>query len=79
MRNFEVLNSTWQNDIVELAQNKIFEDFSNSSILITGATGLIGSELVFSFLCANRLKNLNTKIYALARNKNKAKELFEYL
>ena len=37
---------------------------------------MIGSELVFAFLCANRLKNLNIKVYALIRNKKKANKIF---
>ncbi|MBQ7286865.1 MAG: NAD-dependent epimerase/dehydratase family protein, partial [Candidatus Gastranaerophilales bacterium] len=73
----EVDNKVWQEDLNLLAKDEIFKSFSNSSILITGATGLIGSELVFSILCANRLNNLNIKIYALVRNENKAKEIFK--
>ena len=74
---FEVDNKIWQEDIELIANNDILSGFKNSSFLITGATGLIGSELVFSLLCANRVKNLNNKIYALVRNEKKAKELFK--
>jgi dTDP-glucose 4,6-dehydratase len=74
---FEVDNKIWQEDIELIANNKILAEFKNSSFLITGTTGLIGSELVFSLLCANRVKGLNNKIYALVRNENKARELFK--
>ena len=74
---FEVDNKIWQEDIDQIAKSNIIDEFKNSSFLITGATGLIGSELVFSLLCANRIKNLNNKIYALVRNEAKAKALFK--
>lgn len=74
---FETSNKIRQNDLEELAQNNIFDEFDSKSILITGATGLIGSELVLGILCANRLKNLNIKVIALVRNEEKAKKVFE--
>ena len=74
---FEVDNKIWQEDIDQIAKSNIIDEFKNSSFLITGATGLVGSELVFSLLCANRIKNLNNKIYALVRNEAKAKALFK--
>lgn len=74
---FEVNNKIWQEDIELIAKNEILDEFKNSSFLITGASGLIGSELVFSLLCANRIKSLNNKVYALVRNENRAKELFK--
>lgn len=73
----EVDNKIWQEDIERLANEEIFNGFKNKTVLITGATGLIGSELVFSFMCANRIKENNTKIVALARNIEKAKKLFK--
>ena len=44
--------------------------FENKTILVTGATGLIGSNLVFKLL-----KNKKTNVIALSRNKNK---IFKY-
>ncbi|MBQ9149512.1 NAD-dependent epimerase/dehydratase family protein [bacterium] len=73
----EVDNKIWQEDIEKLIQDNIFNSYKNSSILITGATGLIGSWLVLSFLAANRIKKLNNKIYALIRNTDKAKNIFK--
>lgn len=74
---FEVNSKIWQEDIETIIKDEIINSFRNLSILITGATGLIGKELVFSFLCANRIKNLNIKIVALVRNTDKAKEIFK--
>ncbi len=74
---FETSNKIRQNDLEELAQNNIFDEFDSKSILITGATGLVGSELVLGILCANRLRSLNIKVIALVRNEEKAKKVFE--
>lgn len=51
--------------------------YKNSTIMITGATGLIGSQIVTSILYANETLGSNIKILALVRNLNKAKKLFE--
>lgn len=40
----------------------------NSSFVITGATGLIGSLIVKYLLYANRTMNFGAKIYAVVRN-----------
>ena len=40
--------------------------FANQSILITGATGLIGSYLVDFFVWLNKNHNSNVKIFATA-------------
>lgn len=49
--------------------------FSNKTVLITGATGLMGSHIA-SFL----LKENNVKIAALSRNKEKLERIYkEYI
>ena len=49
--------------------------FSNKTVLITGATGLMGSHIA-SFL----LKENNVKIVALSRNKEKLERIYkEYI
>lgn len=50
----------------------------NKTVLVTGATGLIGSQLVMSLLNANVEKNLNLKVLAVVRNKQKAEKIFKY-
>jgi len=55
----------------------MFDDFKNINFLITGANGLIGSELVFSLLALNRTRKSNIKVFALVRNIKKAKEKFK--
>lgn len=50
--------------------------FFNRTILITGATGLIGSLATKSILYANRKLNTNIKVLACVRNIVKAKNIF---
>ena len=47
------------------------------SILVTGATGLIGSQIVFALDQYNQLNDGKIKIYALVRNAEKAEKIFE--
>lgn len=49
---------------------------SNKSVFITGATGLLGSHLVYSLVHANRLLRTNTKIIAAVRSKERAEVKF---
>lgn len=58
------------NSIVDI--NKIY----HKSILITGATGLIGSFAADMLLYANRMKNAGIEIYLLARDENRLKVRF---
>ena len=77
MRMLETHNQIRQKDLEEIANSDIVDNFRNKTVLVTGATGLLGSEIVFALLCSNRLKSLNTKIIALVRNKEKAEKLFK--
>lgn len=49
-----------------------WEKLRNKSIMLSGATGLIGSFLVDVILDKNSTDNLNCTVYALGRNKEKA-------
>ena len=62
----EIVNSEYIN----------WEFFKNSTIMITGATGLIGEQIVKSLLLANEEKDTNIKVLALVRNKKKALSKF---
>jgi len=65
-----------QEDIELLAERIDVLLLQNASVLITGATGLIGKQLVYLLLYFNKKKNANIKIYALVRNEQKAKTIF---
>lgn len=61
-----------EQDIKEIKDNFDFSVFKNKTIMITGATGLIGK------ICTKSILNsdVNAKVIALVRNKEKADNLF---
>jgi UDP-glucuronate decarboxylase len=56
--------------------NLPFDEYRNSTFLITGATGLIGSLLVKNLLYCNKVHGLNLKVLAIIRNIEKAKNIY---
>jgi len=65
-----------QEDLEYLAGHLDFSGIFHSSALVTGATGLLGSQLVKLFLCLNRTRNAGITIYALIRDDTKARKIF---
>lgn len=66
-----------QADIRSVAEKKeLFEKLSNSKILITGATGLIGSMIIKTLAAANCKYGLGFGIIGQIRNPEKAKTVF---
>lgn len=65
-------------DTYEIVDSKYvdWDIFRDKTIFVTGATGLIGTQIVLSFLLANEKLGLNVKIVALARNKEKCENIF---
>lgn len=64
-------------DISEITSAKLAWDrFKGKTVLITGAGGFIGYYMVLTFLLRNDLYNDNTKIVALVRNEQRAKDKF---
>lgn len=74
-------NKIIQEDLEYSANCKSFniEKLRNKNILITGVTGFIGRQLVLTLLCMNKLHNTNIKVFAMARNKEKAENIFDNL
>ena len=70
-------NSIYREDIKYVAGLELpWEKLDNKSILITGASGLIGSFLI-DVLMEKNLQGLDCKVYALGRNLDKARNRFE--
>lgn len=70
-------NAILQEDIDEIANAFPFADnFAKKTVLVTGATGLIGSQVVKALAAINRKKNTDIRILAQARNGEKAKKVF---
>ena len=73
-----------QADIASIIQNmKIFAPLEKTTVLITGATGLIGSMMLKTIYAANEQYNLGIRLIGQIRNREKAKygfgDLFEKL
>jgi nucleoside-diphosphate-sugar epimerase len=70
-------NTLYQEDIAFVASCDIdWKSLGNSKILVTGATGLIGSFLVDALMFRNEHYGSNISLYALGRNSVRAKSRF---
>ena len=66
-----------QEDLEILAHSNIpFNEMNNSSVLVTGATGMIGVHIILTLMCCNRINNTGIKIYALVRKIEKVKNIY---
>lgn len=71
-------SETYQKDLkVALGDVPCLEQLKNRTILVTGASGLIGSYIVDMLLAYNRLENANITIYALARSAQRLGKRFD--
>lgn len=67
----------WANTARTVNDNAIdWQQFSHTRVLITGATGLVGAQLVRTFLKANQKYDLHLQLILPMRNEEKAKNLF---
>lgn len=63
----------FQADIETAAQSAFdFDQLRGSTILVTGATGLVGGALTRALLAANRLRDLNARVLAPVRDVSRA-------
>ena len=53
-----------------------WKKLSGKSILLSGATGMIGSFLIDVIMYKNKYDNLNCHVYAVGRNEDKARNRF---
>lgn len=67
-------------DIRLLSKNEVLDELvENTTVLITGAAGLICSQIVWTLACYSKLKNKNIRIMAQVRNEEKARAAFKDL
>ena len=72
------LNHIIEEDIYKILDSNIdFKKLNNSTVLITGASGMIGSYIVYTLIMLNELRTANIKILALVRDKNRVPEYFK--
>jgi len=73
-------NTILQKDMEDLAAvSPILRELSNVTVLVTGATGLIGRHCISALMALNDLYEANVRVVALARNHKKAEALFQDL
>ena len=73
-------NSVLQEDLERAVKEGFPTDkLKNAKVLVTGATGLLGSQVVKYLLCLDRIKKLGITVIISVRNKEKAKKVFPYL
>ena len=73
-------NPLYQEDLRNILNLEInFDKLSNSKILITGATGLIGTVLVDQLDFINKEKKLNLELYLVSRNATSCISHFTYI
>lgn len=71
-------NKIVQEDLLDIIsrENINFEKMINSTILVTGANGMLATYIVYTIMFLNEKFNYNTKVIALVRNKNKSEFIF---
>lgn len=67
-----------QKDLERIADSDMidWETLRGKTVLVTGATGLIGSILARALVCAGARRGLDVRVFAAVRNREKAKKLF---
>lgn len=69
-------DSILQSDTESAAKEIICNEIVGKTFLVTGATGLIGSQFCKALLCCNRLFDANITVVAFLRNLQKAHTVF---
>ena len=73
-------DETQQQDLeLSVASSLPWEEMDGKTVFITGATGLVGSQLVKTLLACNRIRRTKIQVAALVRSKEKAKQVFGHL
>lgn len=69
------MNRVLDNDLVNIAAQDIdWEKLRNKSVMITGASGMVGSYFVRTLLKLNEISNMNIHVVCVVRNVNKIGE-----
>lgn len=68
------LKEKYREDILKALQGVDLTALSGKSLMISGATGMIGKYMIDLIMAANEKDGLNCKIYALGRSKEKAQD-----
>ena len=76
-----IYSNTYEQDLLKAQKNiRNIEELNNTKVLITGATGMIGSALVDIIMNKNLYDNDKVQVYAAARKEESLKNIFfEYM
>lgn len=68
----------YQQDIEDIASDDSipWDELDGRTVLVTGATGLIGGMICKALLCANRMRGIEIGVVALCRSSKKAERFF---
>ena len=66
-----------EEDFVSLQKTYDFSLLKNSCVFVTGATGLLGSQILLFLDFLNRTENYSMNLVGLIRNEEKAKKVFK--
>lgn len=70
-------DATQQEDLELAAKSDLpWAEMDGKRIFITGATGLVGSQLIKTILTANRIRGMQINVVALVRSADKARRVF---
>lgn len=66
-----------EEDMMELGGNQELADrLKGSTVFVTGATGLLGSQLIVGLLCMNEVQDAGIRVVGMARSKEKVQKVF---
>ena len=68
------MNKIIEEDAIQIINDNEMEKLKNKTVLITGASGMVGSYFINTLIVLNEKYNMNINILALVRNKNKFEE-----
>ena len=71
MKYTQIVNKDIENIISDFGAKELEEKLKNKTLLVTGASGMIGSYLCYVVLYMNQFFNTNTKLIAVVRNPEK--------
>ena len=66
-----------EEDMGEIAQNEELAGLlRGSTVFVTGATGLLGSQVILALLAMNAVQGAGIRVVGMARSRDKVKRVF---
>lgn len=65
------MNKIIEEDAIQIISDNEMEKLKNKTVLVTGASGMVGTYFINTLIVLNEKYNMNINILALVRNKNK--------